>query len=109
MQSAPTCEARLESSPELYCLKKSAGSDMIRIIVAASMEIFSFVSIRAVIIFFTAEISRVLTETETEKNAIAISRRTLRESSTRSKSSFVIIGDIMPMSESARVASAIIT
>lgn len=80
-----------------------------RIMVAASTDILSFVSIRAVIIFFTAEMRSVLTETHTEKNVIAISRRLLPDGSTRSNRSLLIIGEIMPISDKASVAKAIIT
>lgn len=86
LQSTPICDTRLESSPELYCLKKSAGRDITRIIAAASTDMLSFVSIRAVIMFFTADISRVLTETHTEKKAIEISRRMFPDGNTRSNS-----------------------
>lgn len=73
LQRVPTCDARFESSPELYSLKKSAGSDRMRIIVAASTEMFNLVSMRAVILFFTAVMSMVLIETHTEKTAMAAS------------------------------------
>ncbi|CDC62701.1 unknown [Clostridium sp. CAG:448] len=109
LQSIPTCETRLESSPALYCLKKSAGSDITRIMVAASTEMFSLVSIRAVIMFFTAEISSVLTETQTKKTAIAASSRMLPDSRTRSNSSLFSIGVSIPKSDSASVARAIST
>ena len=109
LQSTPTCDARLESSPELYFLKKSAGSDMILIMVAASTDMLSFVSMREVIMFFTAVISNVLTETHTEKNAMERSRRMLPDVSTRSNNSLLIIGEIIPMSDKASVARAIIT
>ena len=109
LQSVPICAARLESSPELYCLKKSAGSDITLIIVAASTDMFSFVSIRAVIMFFTDEISSVLTETQTVKNASASSMRVFSDDSTRPNSSLFSTGEIIPISVRARVARAIIT
>ena len=90
-------------------MKKSAGSDIIRIIVAESTDMFSFVSIRAVIMFFTVEMRRVLIETHTEKTVIAISSRTLPDISTLSNRSLLIIGENMPMSDRASVARAIIT
>ena len=107
--SGPTCAARLESSPALYCLKKSAGSDMTRIIVAASTDRFSFVSIRAVSMLFTAERSSVLTETQTVKAASARRMRVFPEGSTRSNSSRLSIGESRPTSDTASVASAIKT
>ena len=82
LQSTPICEARSASSPALYGLKKSAGRDMMRIIDAASTDMLSFVSIRAWIISFTAVTSSTLTDTHTEKTAMATSSRTLPEGST---------------------------
>ena len=109
LQSTLTWDTRLESSPELYCLKKSAGSDMTRIMVAASTDIFSLVSIRIVIIFFTAVISSVLIETQIEKKVIEASRRILSDCNTFPNRSLLIIGEIMPIRDSASVARAIIT
>ena len=109
LQRVPTCDARFESSPELYSLKKSAGSDRMRIIVAASTEMFNLVSMRAVILFLTAVISMVLIETHTEKTAMAASSRTLFDSSTLPNKSLFNIGLIMPTSERKSVAAAIIT
>ena len=76
---------------------------------AASTEMFSFVSIRAVIRFFTAEKRSVLIETHTEKIVMAISRRMFLDGSTRANRSWFIIGEIMPISDRASVARAIIT
>ena len=109
LQSTPICEARSASSPALYGLKKSAGRDMMRIIDAASTDMLSFVSIRAWIISFTAVTSSTLTDTHTENTAMATSSRTLPEGSTRAKSSWLIIGESIPSSDSASVARAIIT
>lgn len=80
-----------------------------RIIVAASTEIFNLVSILAVIMFFTAVISIVLTETHTEKTAIEVSKRTLFDSNTLPNKSLFNIGLIIPTSESTSVAKEIST
>ena len=76
---------------------------------AASTDMFSLVSIRAMISFFTAEKRSVLIETDTEKTVMAISRRMLPDGSTRANRSLLIIGEIMPISDRASVARAIIT
>ena len=77
--------------------------------VAASTEVFSFVSIRAVIMLFTAERSSVLTETQTVKTASARRMRMFPDGSTRSNSSLLSTGESSPTSDTANVASAIKT
>ena len=101
--------ARLARSPELYSLKKPAGRDITRIIVAASTETLSFVSIRAVIMPLTAVMSIALTETETINTASATSRRTFPDGRTSEKSRLFSLGENMPISDTAKVASAIST
>ena len=56
-----------DSSPELYSLKKPAGSESSRIIVAASTERFIFVFIRAIRRADIEFTNSLLTETQTMK------------------------------------------
>ena len=99
---------RLDSSPELMLLKKSAGRLIMRIIDAACTFMFILVFMRAVIIALTAFISSVLMDTHTVNTETAMSSDISPDSSTSLNSSLFIYGMNMPTAVAASVASAII-
>ena len=97
---------REANSPELYCLKKSAGRESSRIMAAASTASSIFVLIRAINKDCMARISSWLVETQTINTAIASNTRKFPLSSTSEKISWVSLGDNIPMRVTASKAMA---
>ena len=98
--------ARFESSPALKRLKKLAGSERMRIIVAASVDTLSFVPIRAVSMVWTEPKSRALTVAQIRKAATPMSARGLPEVSTSEKSFLFSQGVSAPMPVTISMATA---
>ena len=89
---------RFASSPALNFLKKSAGRDNRRIIVADSMDIDNLLSIRTDTRAFAAFMSIELAETQTMKTAMAIRALTLPDAITSENSILLSCGISIPVS-----------
>ena len=108
-QREPIYCARELSSPELYCLKKSAGRDIIRIMAAASTARFIFVLILPFIRLFAPFIIMLLMEVHTIKTVIATRSRILPDSITSEKSILFNRGATIPSKVTVIVAMIIST
>ena len=101
-----SCWLRLANSPLDHFLKKSAGRDRMRIIVAACTERFNFVVTRAESIALMLRSRIWLTDTLIMNVASATSSRTLPLTATCPKSNAVSLGVSRPTSDTRKVASA---
>ena len=102
-----TLEARLESSPEEYFLKKLTGSDRIRIITDASTATDVFVLIRSVSRLFTSPIICEANALASRKAPIPSISVMFRLFSTDPVSRSPIRGSMNPTSVIASVAATI--
>ena len=96
------------SSPEPYFLKKSAGSERIRIIAAASTETPTRVESLDTSISLTVVSISVLNDTQTMKIPTATSALGLQDFNTSEKSSSFSFGVRKPIRVTARVTATII-
>ena len=102
-----TLEARLESSPEEYFLKKLTGSERIRIMTEASTATEVFVLIRSVKRLLTSVISSIESALAMRKTPIPSISVMFRLFSTGPVSRSPILGSMNPTSVTASVAAMI--